>query len=101
MSITDFFQKYYNNLLNDSECGCSFFYSHVSPLISHSTRLLLTDLSVNPLWSLMSLLNSAIEMHRKHVLGTGLLPRITITKPIISFLNLNNNNNKKFQYFIY
>ncbi len=55
------------------------------------TRSWLTDLGVNPLRSLMCMRHSAIEMHRQHVLWTGLLPRVTITQPIVSFLHLINS----------
>lgn len=48
-------------------------------------------LSVNPSDAIRVMLGPAIEVHWTHVFGTGLLPGVTKTQPIISLLNLSDD----------
>lgn len=56
----------------------------------HSLACILnrTYLSVYPFGPTTSVLHSAIEMDRQHVLRTGLLPGVAIAQPIVCFLHL-------------
>lgn len=70
-----------------------YFISENNFLLSHTLSYFGSyfHLSVNPFDAIRVMLGPAIELHWTHVLGTGLLPGVTKTQPIIGLLNLSND----------